>query len=41
MDSFEWEIFKRTGHISHYLLLKEAEEKKIFSNQELAEEFYE
>lgn len=25
MEKLEWEIFKRTGRIEHYLLLKEAE----------------
>ena len=25
MDSIEWEVFKRTGNIEHYLLLKERE----------------
>jgi len=25
MDSFEWEVFKRTGKVDHYLLWKEAE----------------
>jgi len=25
MDSFEWEVFKRTGKIDHYFLWKEAE----------------
>lgn len=29
MNSLEWEIFKRTGKIDHYLLLKEAEKLKI------------
>jgi len=25
MDSFEWEVFKRTGKVDHYLLWKETE----------------
>ena len=25
MDNFEWEVFKRTGKIDHYLLWKETE----------------
>jgi len=25
MASLEWEVFKRTGNIEHYLLLKERE----------------
>ena len=25
MNSLEWEVFKRTGKIEHYLLLKETE----------------
>lgn len=28
MNSLEWEVFKRTGKIEHYLLLKETENKK-------------
>lgn len=29
MNSLEWEVFKRTGKIEHYLLLKETESKKL------------
>ena len=29
MNSLEWEVFKRTGKIEHYLLLKETENSKI------------
>ena len=25
MDSFEWEVFKRTGNIEHYLMMKRRE----------------
>lgn len=25
MDSFEWEVFRRTGQVDHYLLWKETE----------------
>ena len=25
MDSFEWEVFKRTGSIEHYLMMKQRE----------------
>lgn len=41
MNSLEWEIFKRTGKIEHYLLVKEAEDKKVFSSVEFGEEFFE
>ena len=29
MNSLEWEIFKRTGKIDHYLLMKESEELTV------------
>lgn len=35
MDSFEWEIFKRTGSIEHYLLMKQREKE----SQAYLEEF--
>ena len=40
MNSFEWEVFKRTGKIEHYLLVKEAEIKKVYSSVEFGEEFF-
>lgn len=27
MDSFEWEVFKRTGSIKHYLMMKQREQE--------------
>jgi len=27
MDSFEWEVFKRTGNIKHYLMMKQREQE--------------
>ena len=27
MDSFEWEVFKNTGDVSHYLLMKQREDE--------------
>ncbi|MGL4374478.1 MAG: YqzL family protein [Turicibacter sp.] len=43
MNSLEWEIFKRTGKIEHYLLVKEREIQSDASNviTEFAEEFIE
>ena len=35
MDSFEWEVFKRTGTIRNYLLMK----KREHENQTSLEEF--
>lgn len=35
MDSFEWEVFKRTGRIGHYLMMKQREQE----NQTYLEEF--
>ncbi len=29
MNSFEWEVFKRTGKIEHFLLLKDVESDRI------------
>ena len=29
MNSLEWEIFKRTGKIDHYLLMKESAELTV------------
>jgi len=29
MDSFEWEIFKRTGKIEHYLMMKQHEDESV------------
>lgn len=28
MESFEWEVFKRTGNIEHYLLMKQREREQ-------------
>ena len=28
MDSFEWEVFKRTGNIKHYLMMKQREQEQ-------------
>jgi len=41
MNSFEWEVFKRTGKIDHYLLLRESETKNISPLTEFSEEFFE
>ena len=40
MNSLEWEVFKRTGKIDHYLLMKESEHKLTVanSNTEFSEE---
>lgn len=27
MDSFEWEVFKRTGNIKHYIMMKQREQE--------------
>ena len=27
MDSLEWEIFKRTGNVEHYLMMKQREQE--------------
>ena len=27
MDSLEWEVFKRTGNIKHYLMMKQREQE--------------
>ena len=27
MSTFEWEVFKRTGNIEHYLMMKEREQE--------------
>ena len=27
MASFEWEVFKRTGNIQHYLMMKQREQE--------------
>jgi len=35
LDSFEWEVFKRTGSIDHYLLMKQREQE----HQKYLEEF--
>jgi hypothetical protein len=35
MDSFEWEVFKRTGSIKHYLMMKQREQE----HQDYLEEF--
>ena len=35
MDSFEWEVFKRTGNIGHYLMMKQREHE----DQSYLEEF--
>ena len=35
MDSFEWEMFKRTGNVEHYLMMKQREQE----NQVNMEEF--
>ena len=35
MDSFEWEVFKKTGSISHYLMMKQRENE----HQAYLEEF--
>ena len=29
MNSFEWEVFKRTGKIEHFLLLKDVEKNGV------------
>ena len=29
MNSFEWEVFKRTGKIEHFLLLKDVENERL------------
>lgn len=38
MDSFEWEIFKRTGSIEHYLLMKQREKEYQAYSEEFGEE---
>jgi len=35
MDDFEWEMFKRTGSIEHYLMMKQRE----INHQMLLDEF--
>jgi len=35
MDSFEWEVFKKTGSIEHYLMMKQREQE----HQAYLEEF--
>lgn len=41
MESFEWEVFKRTGNVSHYLMMKEREQDKqnYLEEYALEEEF--
>ncbi|HAX73442.1 MAG TPA: YqzL family protein [Firmicutes bacterium] len=43
MNSLEWEMFKRTGKVDHYLLLKETELISNTSNdfEEFSEELVE
>ena len=39
MNSLEWEVFKRTGKIEHYLLMKESDHLSINTvNTEFSEE---
>lgn len=39
MNSLEWEVFKRTGKIDHYLLMKENDDLAIGDmNTEFSEE---
>ncbi len=39
MNSLEWEVFKRTGKIDHYLLMKESDQVAINDiNTEFSEE---
>lgn len=39
MNSLEWEVFKRTGKIDHYLLMKESDKLAIDNiNTEFSEE---
>lgn len=39
MNSLEWEVFKRTGKIDHYLLMKESDQVAINNiNTEFSEE---
>ena len=43
MNSLEWEVFKRTGKIEHYLLMKESDHlsAKDTVNTEFSEEIAE
>ena len=40
MDSLEWEVFKRTGNVKHYLAMKQHEKEhqahlEAFGNEEV------
>jgi len=38
MDSFEWEIFKKTGNVKHYLMMKQREREDETYLEEFASE---
>ena len=38
MDSFEWEIFKRTGDVKHYLMMKQREKEYLDYLEEFGSE---